>query len=48
MNESVTKIIQDVCEKICDDFCKYKDTCDDNCECEYIRNGNTCSLDRLY
>ena len=44
---TVTEIIEDVCGKMCDDYCKYSDTCDENCECEPIRNGTGCPLDRL-
>lgn len=44
----ITKIIEQVTENICDNFCKYRDTCDENCECEWIRNGNDCPLERLY
>lgn len=45
---SVTLQIQDVCETICDHFCKYNTTCDENGECEYIRQGNNCPLDKIY
>lgn len=47
MSENVTKIIESVCEDICDNFCRYRDTCDDNCECEYIREKGCCPLDKL-
>lgn len=33
MNDNVKKIIEETCENICDNFCKYRDTCDENCEC---------------
>lgn len=46
--ESATKIIEETCETICDNFCKYRDTCDENCECDWIRQGNKCPLDNLY
>ena len=46
--KNATQIIEEVSENICDNFCKYRDTCDENCECEWIRNGNECPLDRLY
>lgn len=48
MADSVTRIIEEVSEQICDNFCKYCETCDENCECEWIRNGNKCPLDKLY
>lgn len=47
MTKSVTDTIQEIAEDICDNFCKYRETCDDNCECEHIRNGNECPLDVL-
>lgn len=45
---SVTQQIETTCETICDNFCKYRDTCDKNCECDWIRSGNVCPLDALY
>lgn len=45
--QSITEIIVSVCEDICDNYCKYRETCDDNAECEPIRNGQKCPLDRL-
>jgi len=47
MNKSATDIIEEIRENICDNFCEYRDTCDDNCECEWIRQGNDCPLDAL-
>ncbi len=34
-------------EDICDNYCKYRETCDDNAECEVIRTGGRCPLDLL-
>lgn len=31
------KSVTETIEKVCDKLCKYADTVDDNCECEYIR-----------
>lgn len=45
--DSITKQIEQVAENICDNFCKYRDTCDENCECEWLRNGNECPLAKL-
>lgn len=45
--QSVREIIESVCEDICDNYCKYRDTADENCECEPIRKGQKCPLDRL-
>lgn len=47
MDESVMRVIEKVAETICDNFCKYNETCDDNAECEWIRGGNRCPLDKL-
>ena len=48
MDKSVTEQIIEVAENICDNFCKYRETCDENCECEWIRQGNSCPLDKLF
>ena len=45
--DNVTKIIEEVREDICDNYCKYRDTRDENAECEIIRAGKQCPLDRL-
>lgn len=45
--DNVTKTIEEVCETICDYFCIYRDSCDENAECQWIREGNACPLDRL-
>ena len=41
------KKIMEICENICDNFCKYRDTCDDNSECEILREGEKCPLDEF-
>ena len=46
--KSVTKMIEEICEDICDNYCKYRDTADENCECDAIRKFGKCPLDRLY
>lgn len=43
---SVSRILQEVCEDICDNYCKYRDTADEDCNCEITRNGS-CPLFRL-
>ena len=45
--ESVIKIIEQVCDDICDNYCMYKDTVDEECLCDVTRNGGRCPLDRL-
>lgn len=48
MDKSIKKILQEVSENICDNFCKYRDTSDDDCLCDYIRDGSkSCPLDIL-
>ena len=44
---SVTKQIELIAADICDNYCKYRETCDDNAECEVIRSGRKCPLDYL-
>lgn len=45
--KTIVQQIEEVAGNICDNFCKYSDTCDENAECQYIREGNTCPLDAL-
>lgn len=44
-NANAVEIIENVAGEICDHFCKYRDTVDENAECEWIRCGNNCPLD---
>lgn len=46
--KSVTEIIEEVCGDICDHYCKYGDTVDEDGECEVGRSGEECPLTRLY
>lgn len=45
---NVVQIIEDVCQEVCDNLCKYAVTSDDNCECDYIREKGYCPLDKLH
>lgn len=46
--KSVSQIIQEVCETVCDHLCKYSDTADDAGVCDYMReHDGKCPLDRL-
>ncbi len=51
MAESITKsirqILQEVSDDICDNYCKYRDTGDEDGLCELTRDGGECPLDRL-
>lgn len=46
-NKSITEILEEVREDICDNYCKYRGTVDEDCVCDIMRNGNTCLLDQL-
>lgn len=47
-NVRVTELMEEVKEDICDNFCVYRDTVDENCLCDWIRDGeHCCPLDRL-
>ena len=46
--KSAMKIIEEVCEDICNRYCKYGDTVDEDGECEVGRGGEECPLMRLY
>ena len=48
MNKSVIDIIEEVSEIVCDELCKYRDSTDENCECDYIKKNGVCPLDKLY
>ncbi|MEZ3443535.1 MAG: hypothetical protein K1W30_00090 [Lachnospiraceae bacterium] len=45
--KSVAQIVQQVSEDICDNYCKYRDTADEENLCALIRNGGKCPLDLL-
>ena len=46
--KTVVNIIEDLQGDICDNFCKYRDSTDEDCVCEWIRQGNACPLDVLW
>lgn len=45
--ESVGEIILKVQEDMCINFCKYFETSDEEANCDWVRQGNECPLDRL-
>lgn len=47
MNKSVTEILEEVCSDICDNYYKYRDTVDEDGNCEAMRAGIGCPLDKL-
>lgn len=44
---SMREILREVSEDICDNYCKFRETADEDCLCDVIRNGGSCPLDRL-
>lgn len=47
MEKRIRQILQEVCEDICDNYCKYRETSDEEYLCDKIRGGGSCPLDRL-
>lgn len=47
LQKTIADIITEVSEEICDNFCKYRDTADEENLCDYTREGKECPLDRL-
>lgn len=45
--KTISEILQEAREDICDNYCKYRDTSDEDCHCDKIRDGESCPLDRL-
>lgn len=47
MNKEKMKLLQEIKENICDNYCQYRDTADEEFLCDAIRDGEICPLDRL-
>lgn len=47
MDKTITRIIDEVCEDICNNYCEYRNTGDEECICEKVRTESTCPLDKL-
>ena len=45
--KTVTELIEKIFEDICDNYCEYGHTVDENAECEIFRSGKCCPLNRL-
>ena len=46
-NQTIFQILQEVTDDMCDNFCKYLDTTDEEGDCDWIRNGGKCPLDKI-
>lgn len=47
--KTVREIMEEVAEDICDNYCRYRETSDDDdCLCDITRDGGSCPLDRLF
>ena len=40
--ESANDILREVCEDICDNYCKFRETVDEDCLCDVIREEGIC------
>lgn len=45
--KSVREVLTEVSEDICDNYCKFRNTGDEEHLCDVIREGKDCPLDRL-
>ena len=45
--QSITRILENVAEDICDNHCKYRETCDEDALCDITHSGGECPLDKL-
>ena len=45
--ESIVEQLEEVREDICDNYCKYRETSDENLVCDAIRENGFCTLDLL-
>lgn len=47
MEKSIREILDEVCEDVCNNYCKFNDTVGEDALCEAMREGGSCPLDRL-
>lgn len=47
MEENISQMLEKIREDICDNYCKFRDTADEEYLCDVIRTGEKCPLDRL-
>ena len=43
----ITETIEEVSKEVCEKLCKYHETIDDDCVCDYMRQGNNCPLEKI-
>lgn len=47
-NKTVIEVIREVCEDICDNYCKYAGTGDEDFICDPISENGCCPLDAIW
>lgn len=48
MEKSIREILEEVCADICNNYCKYRDTSDEDHLCSVLEEeGGSCPLERL-
>ena len=45
--KTISRLLQEISEDICNNYCKYRDADDEDCLCPVIRDGGKCPLDLL-
>ena len=43
----LTIVLQEVADEVCTNLCKYTETTDEDCVCDYMREHGYCPLERL-
>lgn len=47
MNETIIQMLQEIANDMCDNYCKYQNTTDEDGLCDCVRNGGKCPLDMI-
>ena len=47
MDKTISQLLREIAEDICNNYCKHRDTGDEECLCDVVRDGGECPLDRL-
>ena len=45
--QRLTETIEEVAKEVCEKLCKYHESIDDDCVCDYMRQGNNCPLEKI-